>query len=55
VKIRGYERLATGAEVANQHSLLGLLDVGLTNVAGARTLAELEPGADPFAPIAPRR
>lgn len=42
--------LKTGARVATRHKL-GPLTVALTEVAGAATLAELEPGEDPFAPL----
>lgn len=43
--------LATGAWIAHRHRTL-VLDLRLTGVAGAATLSELEPGADPFAPLA---
>ncbi len=46
--------LATGARVATRHRL-GPVTLRLDDVAGAATLAELEPGADPFAKLlAPR-
>lgn len=43
--------LKTGARVATRHRLLGLPLVRLTEVAGADSLAALEPGPDPFAPL----
>jgi hypothetical protein len=44
--------LSTGAQIATAHRALGLNAVAIKDVAGAATLAELEPGADPFAPLA---
>lgn len=46
----GWTQLSTGAWVSTLHHL-GPLDLTLTDVAGAATLAELEPGPDPFAPL----
>ena len=43
-----WKTLATGAQIAARHKLVGLLPVDLTDLAGAASLAELEPGADPF-------
>lgn len=43
--------LETGARVATRHRLWGFT-LELQAVAGARTLAELEPGPDPFAALA---
>lgn len=47
----GWTRLGTGAWVATEHQVLGLLPLAITDVAGAETLAQLEPGPDPFAPL----
>lgn len=44
-------QLSTGAWVATQHRM-GPLPIELTNIAAAETLAALEAGPDPFAPIA---
>ncbi len=44
----GWSTLGTGARIATDHAMAGF-HVRLTDVAGARTLAELEPGPDPFA------
>jgi hypothetical protein len=44
--------LSTGALISTEHRTLGTNAVWLSDVAGAETLAQLEPGADPFAPIA---
>ncbi len=46
----GWIQLETGAWVATEHSV-GPLRRALEDVTGARTLAELEPGPDPFAPL----
>jgi len=46
----GWTTLATGARVATRHRIF-FLTLELTDVAGAATLAQLEPGADPFAPL----
>ncbi len=47
----GWQTLATGARVATEHRIAGLLKLRLTDVAGAATLAALEPGPDPFAEL----
>jgi hypothetical protein len=47
----GWITLSTGARVSTVHRS-ALLRIPLTDVAGAATLAELEPGPDPFAPLA---
>jgi hypothetical protein len=59
IKIRGLElswegwtTLATGALVATRHRAGPVDAVRLTELAAAGSLAELEPGADPFAPLA---
>ena len=44
----GWLTLGTGAKVAREHRLLGGLRLELSEIAGAETLAELEPGPDPF-------
>lgn len=44
----GWVELASGARVSTRHST-AVFDLELTDVAGTRTLAELEPGGDPFA------
>jgi hypothetical protein len=44
----GWMTLPTGAKVATKHLFL-TREMLMTDVAGAATLAELEPGADPFA------
>ncbi len=44
----GYVTLSTGAKIATHHKMV-VPDIALTDVAGAATLAELVPGADPFA------
>lgn len=46
----GWTTLSTGAMVSTRHAM-GPVDLELTDVAGAATLAELEPGPDPFAPL----
>lgn len=43
----GWTALPTGAWVASEHHMPGFT-LRLTDIAGASTLAELEPGADPF-------
>ena len=43
----GWTMLATGARVATRHRIF-FLTLELADVAGAATLAELEPGPDPF-------
>lgn len=45
----GWTTLPTGALLCTAHKMLGLTTVGITDLAGAATLAELEPGPDPFA------
>jgi hypothetical protein len=45
----GWTQLATGAWVATRHQFLGLASVQVHDLRGAATLAELTPGADPFA------
>jgi hypothetical protein len=50
-----WQRLSTGAWVSTLHRALGLEAVSASDVVGAATLAEVEPGADPFALIAPPR
>lgn len=49
-----WTQLVTGAWISTSHRLAGREVVMLTDVAGAPTLAELEPGADPFAPLVAR-
>ena len=44
----GWVQLSTGAWISTVHSI-GPVDITLTDLKGARTLAELEPGPDPFA------
>ena len=46
----GWTRLSTGAWVSTEHRM-GPLTMRLRDVAGAETLAALEPGADPFAAL----
>lgn len=46
----GWEQLATGAWVSTQHEI-GPLTIEVTDLAGAASLAELEPGDDPFAAL----
>lgn len=46
----GWTALPTGAWVATEHRMTGFT-LRLTEVAGAASLAELEPGADPFASL----
>ena len=46
-----WQTLSTGALVASEHKLAGLVPLKLTEIAAAPTLAELEPGPDPFAPL----
>ncbi len=47
----GWTRLPTGAWISTSHRLAGREVVTLTDLAAAATLAELEPGPDPFAPL----
>ena len=49
----GWVTLATGARVATTHKL-ALGKVAIDGLAGAATLAELEPGTDPFAALVAR-
>lgn len=46
----GWARLRTGAYVSTRHRL-PLITLEITEVEGAATLAELEAGEDPFAPL----
>lgn len=46
----GWTELSTGAVIATRHKL-GPVTLELTDVEGASTLAELEPGPDPFAEL----
>lgn len=46
----GWTTLATGAEVSTRHKS-ALFSTVLDDVAGTSTLAQLEPGPDPFAPL----
>jgi hypothetical protein len=48
----GFVPLSTGARVATRHHI-GPAPVTIDDLAGAATLAELEPGADPFARLFP--
>lgn len=43
--------LPTGARIATRHRILGRSVAPIDDLAGAATLAELEPGSDPFAPL----
>ncbi|MFH1571029.1 MAG: hypothetical protein ABIL09_23755 [Gemmatimonadota bacterium] len=47
----GWQTLATGARVATRHRIL-FYTLKLDEVAGAASLADLEPGDDPFAALA---
>jgi hypothetical protein len=47
----GWTALPGGAQVASEHRVLGRMVVHLTEIAGAPSLSELEPGPDPFAPL----
>lgn len=47
----GWQTLSTGAKVATSHELVFGIRLKLTDVAGAGSLSELEPGPDPFAPL----
>lgn len=51
----GWQPLSTGAMVSTRHQVVGhpKLAFSLEDVAGAATLAELEPGPDPFAALNP--
>jgi hypothetical protein len=44
----GWTTLPTGAQVATDHQLFGLHAPRISGLAAAQTLAELEPGPDPF-------
>ena len=46
----GWQTLPTGAQVSTEHKI-GPVTLRLTEVAGAATLADLEPGGDPFAAL----
>ena len=46
----GWSALSTGAWVASEHHM-SLFNLRLTDIAGASTLSELEPGTDPFAAL----
>lgn len=46
----GWVQLSTGAWISTKHSI-GPVDIDITDLKGAATLAELEPGPDPFAPL----
>jgi len=48
----GFVTLSTGARIATRHHV-GPAPVTLGDLAGAATLAELDPGADPFARLFP--
>lgn len=50
----GWTRLPTGALVSTEHRVLGMRAVTIGELLGGSTLAEVEPGPDPFAEIAPR-
>lgn len=47
----GWETLATGAKIATEHELVFGIKIKLTGVEGAKSLADLEPGPDPFAAL----
>ena len=48
----GWTQLATGAYIATDHIWSGIgINTKIADLAGAATLAELVPGADPFAPL----
>jgi hypothetical protein len=49
----GWQQIATGAWISTVHTFSSR-ELRLTEVAGARTLAKLEPGDDPFAPLVAR-
>jgi hypothetical protein len=46
-----WETLSTGARVSTLHRLPLGIELSITDVEGAATLAELVPGEDPFAPL----
>jgi hypothetical protein len=47
----GWTQLPTGAWISTSHRLAGREVVSITDLAGGATLAEVEPGADPFAQL----
>jgi hypothetical protein len=49
----GWTRLPTGAWIATRHRMAGVIPLEITGLSGAATLAELEPGPDPFAALSP--
>ena len=58
IKLKGLEMtwqdwqtLSTGARVATRHRALGFDALRLTDIVGGATLADVEPGPDPFASI----
>lgn len=58
IKVKGLEMtwqdwqtLSTGARVATRHRALGFDALRLTDIVGGATLADVEPGADPFAEL----
>lgn len=51
----GWTTLATGARVATVHRIVPGVTLRLSDVAGAASLAELEPGPDPFLRLEDRR
>lgn len=51
----GWTTTETGALISTRHTLFGLLPLELTDVRAAKTLADLEPGPDPFAALAKGR
>jgi hypothetical protein len=50
----GWIQLPGGAWISTSHRLAGREIVTITDLAAAPTLADLEPGPDPFAPLLPR-
>ena len=50
----GWETLATGAKVATDHELLFGIHLKLTDVKGATSLKDIEPGPDPFRSLVER-
>jgi hypothetical protein len=51
-RLGDWTRLQTGAQLATRHRTAVGLAIELDDVAGASSLSELEPGPDPFAPLA---
>jgi hypothetical protein len=47
----GWTRLPTGAWISTSHRLAGREVLTVTDLSAATTLAELEPGLDPFTPL----